>query len=45
MPSNGTMNSQPDAERLQNLTKLAQLRHVSVTALMAELGIRQPAYA
>jgi len=34
-----------DAERLQNLTKLAQLRHVSVTALMVELGIRQPAYA
>lgn len=34
-----------DAERVQALTELAQLRNVSVTTLMAELGIRPPAYA
>jgi len=34
-----------DAERVQALTKLAQLRQVSVTTLMGELGIRSPAYA
>ena len=36
---------QADAERAQALTELAQLRHVSVTTLMAELGIRPPDYA
>ena len=34
-----------DAERAQALTELAQLRHVSVATLMAELGIRPPDYA
>ncbi len=34
-----------DAERVQALTKLAQLRDVSVMTLMVELGIRPPAYA
>lgn len=34
-----------DAERVQALTELAQLRNVSVTTLMAELVIRPPAYA
>ena len=34
-----------DAERVQALTDLAQLRHTSVTTLMAELGIHPPAYA
>jgi hypothetical protein len=33
-----------DAERVQALTKLAQLRNVSVTALMTALNIRPPAY-
>lgn len=33
-----------DAERIQALTKLAQLRDVSVTTLMAELGIHPPSY-
>jgi hypothetical protein len=35
---------QADAERVRALIELAQLRHVSVTTLMAELGIRRPAY-
>jgi len=35
---------QADAERLRALTKLAQLRKVSVMTLMAELGIRRPTY-
>ncbi len=35
---------QADAERVRALTELAQLRNVSVTTLMAELGIRRPAY-
>jgi hypothetical protein len=34
-----------DAERVQALAELAQLRHISVTTLMAELGIHPPAYA
>ena len=34
-----------DAERVQALGELAQLRGVPVPALMAELGIRPPAYA
>jgi hypothetical protein len=34
-----------DAERAQALTDLAQLRNVSMTALMDELGIRPPDYA
>ena len=34
-----------DAGRVQALTKLAQLRNVSVMTLMVELGIRPPAYA
>jgi len=33
-----------DAERVQTLTKLAQLRNVSVTALMTKLNIRPPVY-
>ena len=36
---------QADAERVQTMTKLAQLRLVSVTTLMAELDIHPPAYA
>jgi hypothetical protein len=36
---------QADAERVRALIELAQLRNVSVTTLMAELGIRRPAYA
>lgn len=35
---------QADAERVQVLSELAQRRNVSVTALMAELGIRPPEY-
>ena len=35
---------QADAERVRALTELAQLRNVSVTTLMAELGVRRPAY-
>jgi hypothetical protein len=35
---------QADAERVRALIELAQLRNVSVTTLMAELGIRRPAY-
>ena len=35
---------QADAERVRALTELAQLRNVSVKTLMAELGIRRPAY-
>lgn len=34
-----------DAERAQTLTALARLRKVSVTTLMANLGIRLPDYA
>jgi hypothetical protein len=34
-----------DAERVQALTELAQLHNVSVTTLMAELGIHPSAYA
>jgi len=34
-----------DAERMQHLIALAQLRQVSVDALMHQLGIRPPAYA
>ncbi len=34
-----------DAERLRALAALAQLRDVSVDALMADLGIRSPGYA
>ena len=34
-----------DAERIQHLIALAQLRQVSVDALMHQLGIRPPAYA
>ncbi len=33
-----------DAERVQALIRLAQLRNVSVTALMSTLNIHQPAY-
>jgi Tfp pilus assembly protein PilP len=33
-----------DTERVQTLTKLAQLRNVSVTALMTKLNIRPPVY-
>jgi hypothetical protein len=36
---------QADAERVQALAELAQLRNVPVTTLMAELNIRRPAYA
>jgi uncharacterized protein YydD (DUF2326 family) len=36
---------QADAERVQALAELAQRRGVSITTLMAELGIRRPAYA
>jgi len=35
---------QADAERVRALIELAQLRNVSVTTLMAELGIRRPVY-
>lgn len=35
---------QADAERVQALTKLAQLRNISVKALMEILNIRPPAY-
>lgn len=35
---------QIDAERMQALIKLAQLRHVSISALMATLNICPPAY-
>ncbi len=35
---------QADAERVQALTELAQLRNVTVTTLMAQLGIRRPVY-
>lgn len=34
-----------DAERAQSLSELARLRKVSVTTLMAALGIRPPDYA
>ena len=34
-----------DAERMQHMIVLAQLRQVSVDALMHQLGIRPPAYA
>ena len=34
-----------DAERMQHLIALAQLRQVSVDALLHQLGIRPPAYA
>ncbi|MBI3327249.1 MAG: hypothetical protein HYZ81_11180 [Nitrospinae bacterium] len=34
-----------DAERLQDMIALAQLRQISVDALMQQLGIRPPAYA
>ena len=34
-----------DAERMQHMVALAQLRQVSVDALMHQLGIRPPAYA
>jgi len=34
-----------DAERMQHMIALAQLRQVSVDALMHQLGIRPPAYA
>ena len=37
-------NEHADAERLQALTELAQLRHVQVISLIAELGIRPPTY-
>lgn len=33
-----------DVERMQALTKLAQLRDIPVTTLMAELGIHPPSY-
>ncbi len=33
-----------DAERIRALTSLAQLREVSVDALMSDLGIHAPAY-
>lgn len=36
---------QADAERVQSLAELARLRNVTVTTLMAQLGIRRPAYA
>ena len=36
---------QEDAERAQALAELAQLRNMSVTTLMAELGIHPPDYA
>lgn len=35
---------QQDAERLEALTELAQIRQTSVTQLMQTLGIRPPAY-
>lgn len=35
---------QADAERVRALTGLAQLRQISVDALMAELGLRTPVY-
>jgi len=34
-----------DAERMQHMIVLAQLRQVSVDSLMHQLGIRPPAYA
>jgi hypothetical protein len=34
-----------DAERMQNLILLAQLRGISVDALMVQLGISRPAHA
>ncbi len=34
---------QADVERLQNLIELAQLRNISLDALMAQLGIRREA--
>ena len=34
-----------DAERVQALANLAELRNVSITALMDELGILPPSYA
>mgnify|MGYP001268990111 CR=1 FL=1 len=34
-----------DVERVKNLGKLAQLRHIPVRALMKQLGIQRPAYA
>ncbi len=36
---------QADAERLRNLVELAQLRQVSLDALMDQLGLRRLAYA
>lgn len=36
---------QADAERARNLSALAQLRKVSLTTLMGDLGIRPPDYA
>jgi len=36
---------QSDAERVQALTELAQLRNISVATLITELGIHPPAYA
>ena len=43
-----TMNDQieeSDAERVKNLATLAQLRNVSITALMKDLGIQSPSNA
>ena len=43
-----TMNDQieeADAERVKDLVTLAQLRKVSITALMDELGIHPPSHA
>jgi len=34
-----------DAERVKDLVTLAQLRKVSITALMDELGIHPPSHA
>jgi hypothetical protein len=36
---------QADVERVQTLIELALQRNVTVTTLMAELGINRPAYA
>ena len=38
-------NELADAERIQALTELAQLRRVPILSLMAELGIGPPTYA
>lgn len=35
---------QQNVERMQSLCKLAQLRHVPLTTLMQDLGIRTPPY-